>query len=81
MRSRNPLVEVRARRGWSRTQLAVAAGVAYNTVAAAELGFPARLSRSLLEGLAQLGEDPGALQREYIRWRAEQGRAMSGAVR
>lgn len=74
----NPVADFRTAKGWSRQDLALAAGVGYAVVANAELFVPARLPKRLLEFFehhegAYLAV---ALDDAYLEARAERGRRI-----
>lgn len=68
---KNPVRRVRQQLGLSVKQLAMAAGVSYATLHAAEAGLPAAVPGPLLDGLARIGIDPATVAAEYLDWRAQ----------
>lgn len=68
----NPVRRVRKRLGLSVKELAMAAGVSYATLHAAETGLPVQVQAPVLDGLARIGIDAAAVATEYVEWRARQ---------
>lgn len=68
----NPVRRVRQQLGLSVKELAMAAGVSYSTLHAAETGLPAQVQAPVLDGLARLGIDAAAVAGEYVAWREQQ---------
>lgn len=68
----NPLIEIREARGADRPSMARQMAVSYRELAQAELGYPVRLTHCIVQGLARIGVDVGAVQAAYISWRQGQ---------
>ena len=76
----NPLAAVRKRLGMNRRDFALRLGVSYNTLHAAESGYPRQLSVGIRRGLAALGEDAERIAAEYDEWRRQQAAERGGAA-
>lgn len=68
----NPVRRVRQQLGLSIRELAMACGVSYATLHAAETGLPAQVQAPILDGLARIGIDAEAVAGEYVAWREQQ---------
>lgn len=68
----NPVRRVRQQLGLSVKELAMAAGVSYATLHAAETGLPVQVQSPVLDGLARIGIDAEAVADEYLAWREQQ---------
>lgn len=73
-----PVAAWRRARGWTRRDLAQAAGCGYATAANAELGVPAGVPLAIL-AMAERVDGPDVadgLRREYAEWRRGMGDAL-----
>lgn len=75
----NPLTRLRTERGWSTRELALALGLPYTTVWAAERGLYRVLPCSVRAGLNRIGADPDELDSAYRCWREEIARELVGS--
>ncbi len=72
----NPVLDLRQKLAMNRQDFAVALGVSYQALHAAESGYTQKLHGSICQGLSQLGLDAGRIKREYAEWRQVRRRKL-----